>query len=193
MEPRQMQPSPFRQTNAFAMNYALPYGIYWIIGMLCFVNSLNNSLFSLVFYFVFASTPVIGYMLLCRFRERVCDGVISFGRGYLFSLLLYFYAALLLAAACYVYFQFFDHGAFIDQYLQMLNSPEVKQAFEQESMKQLTDGRGLDDIKDIMEKMQSIPPVTYAANLLDINIFLGLVLSLPASLLAVRKTAQSKQ
>ena len=193
MEPRQMQPSPFRQTNAFAMNYALPYGIYWIVGMLCFVNSLNNSLFSLVFYFIFASTPVIGYVLLCKFRERVCGGVISFGRGYLFSLLLYFYAALLLAAACYVYFQFFDHGAFIDRYLQMLSSPEVKQAFEQESMKQLTDGRGLDDIKDIMEKMQSIPPVTYAANLLDINIFLGLVLSLPASLLAVRKTAQSKQ
>ncbi len=188
-----MQPSTFKQTNAFAMNYALPYGIYWIIGLLCFVNSLNSSMFSLLFYFVFASAPVIGYMLLCRFRERVCDGVISFGRGYLFSLLLYFYAAILLAAACYVYFQFFDHGAFIDGYLQMLNSPEVKQAFEQENMKQLTNGRGLDSFKKIMETMQSISPATYAANILDLNIFLGLVLSLPTSLLAVRKTTHSKQ
>ena len=116
----------------------------------------------------------------------------SFGRGYLFSILLYFYAALLLSAACYVYFQFFDNGAFIDGYLQGLDSPEVKEAFKMESMRQLTDGKGLDDMKNVLETMQSVSPVTYAANLLDINIFLGLILSLPASLLAVRRTAKSK-
>lgn len=192
MEPKQMSPNTFRQTNAFAMNYALPYGMCWIVGMLCFVNSLEHTMLSLVFYLVFASTPVMGYLLLCKFRDSVCDGVMSFGRGYLFSILLYFYAALLLSAACYVYFQFFDNGAFIDGYLQGLDSPEVKEAFKMESMRQLTDGKGLDDMKNVLETMQSVSPVTYAANLLDINIFLGLILSLPASLLAVRRTAKSK-
>ena len=47
-------------------------------------------------------------------------------------------------------------------------------------------------MKNVLETMQSVSPVTYAANLLDINIFLGLILSLPASLLAVRRTAKSK-
>ncbi len=76
--------------------------------------------------------------------------------------------------------------------MQGLDSPEVKEAFKMESMRQLTDGKGLDDMKNVLETMQSVSPVTYAANLLDINIFLGLILSLPASLLAVRRTAKSK-
>ncbi len=193
MNPRQMQPSPFKQTNAFAMNYALPFGIYWIVGMLCFVNSLHQTLLSLVFYFIFASTPIIGFKLLCRFRDRVCGGTITFARGYLFSLLVYFYAALLLAAAAYVYFQFFDNGAFIDGYLQSLNSPEVKQAFEQESMKQLVNEAGLQDLKNALETMQSVSPVVYAANILDLNIFLGLLLSIPAALLAMRKNVNIQQ
>lgn len=188
-----MQPSPFKQTNAFAMNYALPFGIYWIVGMLCFVSSLHQTLLSLVFYFIFASTPIIGFKLLCRFRDRVCGGTITFARGYLFSLLVYFYAALLLAAAAYVYFQFFDNGAFIDGYLQSLNSPEVKQAFEQESMKHLVNGAGLLDLKNALETMQSVSPVVYAANILDLNIFLGLLLSIPAALLAMRRNVNIQQ
>ncbi len=187
MDPRQIQPSPFKQTNAFAMNYALPYGFYWIFGMLCFVCSPNQTLFSLAFYFVFASTPIIGYKLLCRFRDRVCGGAITFSRGYLFTLLVYFYAALILAAAVYVYFQFFDNGTFIDNYLQALDSPEVKQAFQQESMKQLVNGAGLKDLKSALEAMQSVSPVVYAANILDLNIFLGLLLSVPTALLAMRR------
>lgn len=191
MEPKQMSSNTFRQTNAFAMNYALPYGMCWIVGMLCFVNSLEHTMLSLVFYLVFASTPVMGYLLLCKFRDSVCDGVMSFGRGYLFSILLYFYAALLLSAACYVYFQFFDNGAFIDGYLQGLDSPDERGI--QNGKHETTDRRkGLDDMKNVLETMQSVSPVTYAANLLDINIFLGLILSLPASLLAVRRTAKSK-
>ena len=49
MEPKQMPSNTFRQTNAFAMNYALPYGMCWIVGMLCFVNSLKHTMLSLVF------------------------------------------------------------------------------------------------------------------------------------------------
>lgn len=188
MEQNQTQPSVFKQTNAYAMNYAVPYGIYWTAGMLCFVNSMDYTMLSLVFYFIFASAPVAGYMLLARFRDKVCGGTITFGRGYLFSLLTYFYAALLLAAACFAYFQFFDHGAFIDGYLRMLDSPEVKQAFEQESMRQLTNGNGLQDLKKALSEIQSVPPAAFAANILDFNIFIGLLLSIPTSLLAARRT-----
>lgn len=183
----QMQPNPFRQTNAFAMNYAVPFGLWWIAGFLCFVYSMRVPPLSIVFYFVFASTPVIGYMLLCRFRNRVCGGGIAFGRGYLFSLLIYFYAALLLAFVCYLYFQFLDHGAFVSGYLDAIDSPEVRRAFEQESMRRLTGGTGIADLRHALEAIQTVSPVVYAANILDINIFLGLVLSVPAALLAARR------
>ncbi len=192
MEQKPTQPSAFRQTNAFAMNYALPFGALWIAGLMCFVHFLQLPVLQLVFMAIFVSTPVWGYVLLCRFRDRVCGGIISFTRGYLFSLLVYFYASLLLAAACYVWFQFFDHGAFIDGYLSMLDSPEVREAFKEQSVKQMTGGTGLDEMRGMLQQMQMASPVAYAANILDLNIFLGLVLSLPASLLAARRTAKNK-
>lgn len=181
-----MQPNPFRQTNAFAMNYAVPFGAWWIVGMLCFVYSLREPSLSICFYFIFASTPVVGYMMLCRFRNRVCGANITFGRAYLFSLLTYFYAALLLAMACYVYFRFFDHGEFISGYLKAIDSPEMKQALKQESIRQLMGGAEIDDLKRVLESIQTVSPVVYAANILDLNIFVGLVLSVPAALLAAR-------
>lgn len=186
MNQQQMQPNTLRQTNAFAMYYALPYGIYWIIGALCFVGSLGHTFLSFVFYFVFASTPVIGYALLKRFRDGACGGVISFGRGYLFCIMLYFYAALLLSVAGYVYFRFFDHGSFIGGYLQMLDSEEAKLTFDQANLKQLMNGGGIDDLKQVLEQMRTLSPVVYAANLLDMNIFFGLLLAVPTALLGMR-------
>lgn len=188
-----VQPNPFRQTNAFAMNYALPFGIYWIAGLVCFVKSMDYTALSVACYFIFLSVPVVAYALLCRFRDSVCGGVISFGRGYVFALLVYFYAALILAAGAYVYFRFLDHGAFIQGYITQLDSPEVRKAFEDESLKQLTNGNGIDELKKTLQNMQAVSPVVYAANILDINIFLGLLLSIPTSLLAARRTPKLKQ
>ena len=91
------RPGQFRQTNAFAMNYAVLFGLYWIAGLACFVNSFNIAGASFGFMLVIVTVPFLGMFLVNRFRKRVCGGLLTFTRGYMFSLLLYFYAALLLA------------------------------------------------------------------------------------------------
>ena len=177
-------PNPFRQTNAFAMNYALAFGLYWIVGFVCFVQSPTHQFLSLLFYFIFASAPVAGYFHLKRFRDRVCGGQIAFGRAYLFTILLYFYAALLLAAACYVYFAFIDHGAFFDSYIQLLSSPEAQQMVSANGGKLPAAGISLNELKSAFEQIQALSPVVYAAHILDLNIFIALILALPTALFA---------
>lgn len=181
------QPGQFRQTNAFAMSYALLFGIYWIAGMLCFVNSFSFQGASLGFMFLFVTTPLLGLYLVFRFRNSVCGGTLPFVRGYLFAILLYFYAALLLALAVYAYFKFFDGGDFFGRYVQYLDSPEVKRMFASGGMDKLTGGISLGEMKNVAEAFQDLSPVTIAANILDFSIFAGLILSLPTALLAMRR------
>lgn len=177
-------PNQFRQTNAFAMNYALFFGLYWIVGLLCFVKSPAYPILSFVFYFIFASIPVVGYILLKRFRDTVCGGKISFGRGYFFTVLIYFYAALILSLACFVYFAYFDHGAFFDSYIREFSSPEMKQIVDANGGKFPAAGVSINEIKAAFEQIKSLSPTVYAANLLDLNIFFALILALPTALFA---------
>ena len=61
-------------------------------------------------------------MRLKRFRDNVLEGVISFSRALLYSMLVYFYAALLMAAAQFVYFQFIDNGFMLSQYAEVTSN-----------------------------------------------------------------------
>lgn len=182
------RPGSFRQTNAFAMNYAVLFGLYWVVGLLCFVNSFSFSGASTGFVLVFVSVPFVGFWLLRRFRRRVCGGWLTFSRAYLFSLLLYFYASLLLAAACYVYFEFVDGGAFFNGYMAYLNSPELKELFASGGLEKATGGFSLADMKEMAGMLQELSPVAMAANVLDLSIFSGMLVSLPAALLAMRRS-----
>lgn len=185
MNQDKMPSGHFRQTNAFAMNYALPFGIYQIAGLLCFVNGFTHSNAMLGFMFVFVSTPFVAYYFVLRFRSRACEGVLPLGRGYMFSLLLYFYAALLLALAVYLYFEFVDGGRFFAGYVQYLDSPEVKRLFANGGMEQMFGGLSLKEMKTVAETLEELSSVAVAANILDFNIFAGLLLSLPTALLAM--------
>lgn len=181
------RPGQFRQTNAFAMNYAVLFGLYWIAGLACFVNSFNIAGASFGFMLVIVTVPFLGMFLANRFRKRVCGGLLTFTRGYMFSLLLYFYAALLLAVGVYLYFEFLDGGSFFNSYMAYLDSPEVKRLFETGGMEQLSGGISLKDMKNIAEAFQDLSAVAIAANILDFSIFSGLIISLPTALLAMRR------
>ena len=181
------RPGQFRQTNAFAMNYAVLFGLYWIAGLACFVNSFNIAGASFGFMLVIVTVPFLGMFLVNRFRKRVCGGLLTFTRGYMFSLLLYFYAALLLAVGVYLHFEFLDGGSFFNSYMAYLDSPEVKRLFETGGMEQLAGGISLKDMKNIAEAFQDLSAVAIAANILDFSIFSGLIISLPTALLAMRR------
>ena len=185
----------FYQTNAFAMQYGMVFGAIWCIGFFSFIFYLQYPMLLLVCLFATLSVPFIGIKLTKIFRAQVSQsGTLSFRRAYLFSLLLYLYASILLALLTYVYFEYLDGGMFLNSYEAFLSSPEVQQQLSTPEMQQLlnsmTEGKTLNSI---VEVLRSFSPITIAANTLDSNIFFGLILSLPTAFVCKKTTPNIPQ
>ena len=87
-------------------------------------------------------------------------------------MLIYFYAALLMAAAQFVYFQFIDHGFMLSQYAEITGTPEFKTMLSAYGMRP-------EDMKLAMDNLAALRPIDIALQFLSTNIILGLIVSLP--------------
>ncbi|MBR2881374.1 MAG: DUF4199 domain-containing protein, partial [Prevotella sp.] len=114
-----------------------------------------------------------------KFRDYARDGVLSFKRGMAYTILLFFYAALLFAVAQYVYFEFIDNGHIMNQIASMMNEPQNQKIIEAYGLKQ-----SMDESLKIMSQTRAID---YALNYLSVNLIIGTVLSLPIAA-AVKKS-----
>ena len=167
-----------RQTNAFAMQYGMIYGLYWCLSFL-FLVSTQPSLQSLG-TILFISTPFVGFYLARRFSATVrSDGPVTYGRCYIFSLLTYCYATAILAITSYCYFRFIDHGHFIAYNLEILDRPDVKQLFASPDVRNQMGGLKIDDLKTAL---QSLTPISITASVINMSILAGLFLSIPTAL-----------
>ena len=114
-----------------------------------------------------------------KFRDDIRDGEISGRRSMLYYVLMFFYASLLFALAQYIYFAFIDGGFLMRTYTSLLSSPEMKQAMQVYGMTsdQLTEG---------LKEFADASPIMTALNIMTMNITVGLILSLPVSLITRR-------
>ena len=129
------------------------------------------------------TTPFFVGLRLGKFRDVGRDGIISFRRGWAYSVLVFFYAAVLLAIAQYVYFAYIDHGYLMQTVTQALETPEVNQALQQAGLQQA--------MKESLEQMGLLRPIDYALNVLTVNIIVGIVVGLPIAALMQRSQGKS--
>lgn len=165
------------QLKAFARQDALLLGGVWMLSFAFIVMAPRSILGGLLAL----STPFVVAWLLRRFRDKALDGVISFRRGYAYSVYCFIYASLLFAVVQYVYFRFIDGG----QFMQMLT----------ESMKVLTpiyqkNGFNSGELQQALEEIKSIPPSQLVFTLLMQNIFIGLFLSVPIAVILRKVNSQ---
>ena len=101
----------------------------------------------------------------------------------LYYALMFFYASLLFALAQYLYFAFIDGGYLLREYTSLLSSPEMKQAMQVYGLtsEQLTQGS---------TEFADPSPIMTALTLLTLHITIGLILSLPVSLITRRTRKQ---
>ena len=123
-------------------------------------------------------SPFYAAVRLGKFRDRVRDGVISFGRAYLYSAHTFFCAALLFAAAQFAYFQFLDNGFLADRVAEVLGDPQTRQVIRAYGMDQA--------VSNTLQAIRSLRPIDYALNYLTTNIIIGLLLSLPVAAVTKR-------
>lgn len=181
-----MTPQEYVQLKAFARQDGALLSLLWIGALVCYVQGLTNPLLGMVALVLIVISPFYAANRLRHFRDEAREGVISFGRGYAYTVLTFFYAGLLLALALYVYFAFIDKGYLLGHFTNIINSEEGRQVLKMYGMAE-------QQVKDGLHELALMRPIDYALNMLTVNITAGFVLGLPIAALSQRQAATSDQ
>ncbi len=164
----------YEQVTAFARIDGALLGVIWIVSFACFIGEFKSPLLGTLGLAIGAFSIVFAALRLRRFRNRILDGAISFRRAFGYSIFTYFYAALIMAAGQFVYFQFIDQGYLIGQYTETMSTPEFG------SLLKLY-GISKSDVDAALETMSSLRPIDIALQFFTTNIIIGLIVSLPVA------------
>ena len=153
--------------------------LLWIGALVCYVQGLTNPLLGMAAVVLAIMSPFYAANRLRHFRDYAREGIISFMRGYAYTVLIFFYAGLLLAAALYIYFAFIDNGYLLGKFTEMTNSEEGRQVMKMYGL--------AEQMKEGLKQLASMRPIDYALNMLTINIMSGFFLGLPIAAMMKRE------
>lgn len=176
-----MTPEDYKQLKAYSRIDGALLGLMWIISFACYVAGMSNPMLMMGGLLIAICSPFFAATRVRKFRDNVRDGILPFGRAFAYSILMFFYAALLFAVAQFVYFEFIDNGHIMSQIINMMNEPQNKKIIEAYGMT-----KSMDDSLRIMAETRAID---YALNYLSVNIIIGLIVSLPIA--GIMKRAQN--
>lgn len=163
----------YEQLKAFARIDGALVGLFWIISFACFIGEFTYPVLGIVSFIAGVSSIVFAAMRLRTFRDNILEGIISFRRALCYSCFTYFYAALLMAAAQFVYFQFIDNGFLIGQYTAIMSKPDIA-----EMMGKIY-GITPKDMEIAMNTIAALRPIEVALQFLTTNIIIGITVSIP--------------
>lgn len=162
----------YEQLKAFARIDGAIVGGLWIVSFAFFIGEFYNPILGFVSLIVGVYSLVLAAMRLKRLRDNVLDGMITFSRALLYSMLVYFYAALLMAAGQFIYFQFIDQGFMLSQYEEITNTAEFNTLLAAYGIKQ-------NEMKMAIDNIAALRPIDIALQFFTTNIILGFMVSLP--------------
>lgn len=161
-------------------HYAMYYGLYFgailsVLSVVSFATSnfdgdvtsnASTSLLTMVFF--------VGGIVICGsiFRKRDLDNAISYGQALHFSLLLCFYASLIVAFVSYIYFKWIDTAY-------LIKALRVSQDATLQLMQQF--GMETADIDKMIENFEQLPaptPLSSAMNQIFTNTIMGGIIAL---------------
>ena len=174
-----MTPAEYVQMKAFARIDGAMLSVMWVASFACYVVGLANPMFTMVAFVLMVITPFFVCKRLGKFRDEGRGGIISMGRGWAYSIFVFFYASILMALAQYVYFAYIDQGYLMLVFSQSLSTPEMQQMLEQTGLQKT--------MQEGLESLAEMRPIDYALNVLTMNIMAGIVLGLPIGALMQRR------
>lgn len=174
-----IKPEDVMQVKAFARQDGAFLSLLWIVSFACIIYASGSSIGNLL---LLATPFFVGWRLI-SFREYALDGIISFRRGYMYSVYTFFYASIIFMLAQYLYFRFLDNGRFLRMMQEALNTltPTYQQL-----------GMNMQEIKDGLEAMTTLGAFQWSFMFMMQNIMVGLVLSIFIAMICVKK-AKNKE
>ena len=170
--------SEYIQLKAFARQDGALLALLWVITSTLYIIGMTNQLIGMAAMMLIIYTPFFVGSRLRKFRDYGREGLISFRRGYAYTVFVFFYGGVLFALAIYLYLTFMDHGYLMSQMSKVLTSEEAQQTLKQYGMTEM--------MNESLSQMAQIRPIDYALNLLTVNITMGFILGVPISLLLQR-------
>lgn len=172
------------QLKAFARIDGALLAAVWVASFACYIFGMSVPMLMMCGMLIAVGSPFFAAIRLRKFRDVARDGVISFRRGYAYTILEFFYAALLFAIAQFVYFQFLDNGYLISRLVEMMNTEQTQQIIQAYGMG--------DMLEESLGQMAETRPIDYALNYLTLNIIAGVILGLPIAAV-MRKSGDGRQ
>lgn len=164
-----------------AMRYGTLMGIFWTLKFILFPMGMEMPVLLVAFFLLtFIGVPVLGFRFAQQYRNRECQGCINFGKAFLFTAFMYFFAALFVTIAHYVYFRYMDNGLIVTTYQDMLT--QMTSIATTEDMK-----ASLDQFQQALDLIAGLSPLEICIQLITQNIFYCTLLALPTALLVMRK------
>lgn len=157
-----------------ATTYGFVMGIYWVIKYLFVIFSSKVPGLSLVYLLLTLGVPFIAYYLTKRYRDDI-GGSISFFHAWRFGILLYFFAALIVAVEQFLFFQFFLPPDFMYQAANQL-------------IDMVKDSPAASQIVQAVSQLNFSPILMVIHGIFN-NIFYGIVLSIPVAAILCRNNA----
>ena len=167
------------QLKAYARQDGFFLAMLWIASFASYIVGLTNQTLAMAAMLMAVMTPFFVASRLRKFRDYGLEGVISFGRSYAYIIFVFFYGAVLLAVAQYLYFAYMDNGYLVNSFAKMIGSEEGRVMLEQYGMAKV--------VNDGLAEMAMTRPIDYALNILTINISLGFILGLPIALIMQKR------
>ena len=171
------------QLKAYARQDGFFLALLWIASFACYILGITNGLLGMVAMMLAVMTPFFVAGRLRRFRDEGREGVISFRRSYAYTVFVFFYGAVLLAVAQFLYFAYMDNGYLLSTFSKIVSSAEGKEMLQQYGMTQVAE--------DSLSEMASLRPIDYALNILTVNIMIGCVLGVPIGLVMYRRKVEN--
>ena len=173
-----MTSNEYLQLKAFARQDGALLALLWVFTSSLYIIGLTNPLIGMVATFLIVYTPFFVGTRLRKFRDYGREGLISFGRGYAYTVLVFFYAGVLFAIVTYLYLAYMDQGFLLSQMSKVLTTDEAQQAMKQYGMTEM--------MNQSLTELAQIRPIDYALNMLTVNIVVGFILGVPISLILQR-------
>lgn len=167
-----------------AMLYGTFMGIFWTLKFVLFPLGMKQPMLLLAFFLLtFIGVPVLGYRFARQYRDRCCTGTVNFHRVFVFTALMYIFAALFATVAHYIYFRYLDNGLIIATYQDMLTQMmEVADSTETEM--------SLGQMQQALDTISNLTPLEISIQLITQNVFYCTLLALPTALLVRRNTSK---
>lgn len=180
-----MTPVEYVQLKAFARIDGFMLSILWVSSFACYLIGLADPEWTLVALILTLVSPFFVARRLRSFRDEAREGLISFMRGWVFVILVFFYAGLLFALIQYAYFAYLDQGYFFRTMSSMMSSAEAMQVIHQYGM--------ADMFNESMQQMQQMRPIDMALNVLTTNILIGMMVGVPIAAVLKSDVKHTKQ